>query len=143
MQSSFKQAPPSFIDEIQRDLRALVMQATHIIFMGYSLPPDDVSYRSFFAARCQRVLDNEGASRVRCTIVNYDPEVPGWIRPEELVPECFEEKSAARSVVNSAIEIFGKGNVRFYGGGVPKVFVDQNGNVSEERLTKLIAWPSV
>jgi hypothetical protein len=34
MQSSFKGTPPSFIDEIQRDLRALVMRAEHIIFMA-------------------------------------------------------------------------------------------------------------
>jgi len=54
MQSSFKPAPPSFIDEIQRDLRALVMRANHVILIGYSLPPDDVTYRSFFAARRQR-----------------------------------------------------------------------------------------
>ena len=47
MQSSFKSPPPSFIEEIKRDLRATTMQATHIIFMGYSLPPDDVDYRAF------------------------------------------------------------------------------------------------
>ena len=41
MQSSFKARPPSFIEEIQRDLQAMTMQANHIIFMGYSLPPDD------------------------------------------------------------------------------------------------------
>jgi ribosomal protein S27AE len=54
MQSSFKPRPPSFIEEIQRDLRATTMQGDHIIFMGYSLPPDDVTYRAFFSARQQR-----------------------------------------------------------------------------------------
>jgi len=54
MQSSYKPLPPSFIEEIQRELRATTMQASHIIFMGYSLPPDDVTYRAFFSARRQR-----------------------------------------------------------------------------------------
>jgi hypothetical protein len=51
MQSSFKSQPPSFIEEIQQELRATTMGANHIIFMGYSLPPDDVTYRAFFSAR--------------------------------------------------------------------------------------------
>ena len=32
MQSSFKSPPPSFIEEIRRDLRAVAMKANHIIF---------------------------------------------------------------------------------------------------------------
>jgi hypothetical protein len=51
MQSSFKPRPPSFIEEIERDLRATTMQADHIIFMdirclrtmlsiGHFSPPD-------------------------------------------------------------------------------------------------------
>jgi hypothetical protein len=42
------------------------MQVDHIIFMGYSLPPDDVTYRAFFSARRQR----QGA-QVRCTVVGF------------------------------------------------------------------------
>jgi hypothetical protein len=30
------------------------MQADHIILLGFSLPPDDVTYRAFFAARQQK-----------------------------------------------------------------------------------------
>ena len=44
MQSNFKRPPPPFMEEIQRDLRVVVENAGHIIFMGYSLPPDDVGY---------------------------------------------------------------------------------------------------
>lgn len=136
MQSSFKQTPPSFIDEIQRDLRALVMRADHIIFMGYSLPPDDVMYRSFFAARRQRLLAAPGQS-VRCTIVGYDRARPGWTLPSSLRAGDF----SAGSPVQSALEIFDSGNVRFYGGGVPEVFLDGAGNVSPERLEELLTWP--
>lgn len=48
MQSNFKPTPPSFIEEVQRDLRVVTQSAKHIILMGYSLPPDDVSYKAFF-----------------------------------------------------------------------------------------------
>ena len=77
MQSSFKSQPPSFIEEIQRDLRATTMQANHIIFMGYSLPQDDVTYRAFFSASCQR---HKGPSdqQVRCTIIGKENE-PSWL----------------------------------------------------------------
>jgi len=135
MQSSFKQPPPSFIDEIQRDLRALVMQADHIIFMGYSLPPDDVGYRSFFAARRQRHVVNDKPA-VRCSIVDYDRGKPGWTGPAELEREHFP----AESPVHGALDIFGKDNVRFYGGGVPEVFLDRAGNVSAQRLEELLTW---
>lgn len=73
MQSSFKARPPSFIEEIQRDLRATTMQADHIIFMGYSLPPDDVTYRAFFSARRQK-----GGKDVHCTVVGKGEDNPEW-----------------------------------------------------------------
>jgi hypothetical protein len=137
MQSSFKQPPPSFIDEIQRDLRALVMQANHIIFMGYSLPLDDFSYRSFFAARRQRLLEKD-QSPVRCSIVGFDLGRPGWTGPAELDRQQFP----AESPVHGALDIFGEGNVRFYGEGVPSVFLDDAGNMSAQRLEELLAWHS-
>ncbi|HZI57141.1 MAG TPA: hypothetical protein VFF39_10220, partial [Verrucomicrobiae bacterium] len=77
MQSSFKPRLPSFIEEIQRDLRALTMQANHIIFMGYSLPLDDVTYRAFFSARSQR-------GNVRCTVVDWERDHADWYGPTEL-----------------------------------------------------------
>ncbi len=138
MQSSFKKAPPSFIDEIQRDLRALVMRANHIIFMGYSLPLDDVTYRSFFAARRQRSKDSQDSTKTpRCTIVDYDRNKPHWICPADLDQDDFPVGSAVRS----ALEIFGKGNVRYYGGGVPDVFLDATGTVTAQRLEHLLTWP--
>jgi hypothetical protein len=115
----------------------LVMRADHIIFMGYSLPPDDVSYRSFFTARRQRPPGPSGKSAVHCTIIGYDLKKPGWTGPTGLQPSDFPEGGAVRS----ALEIFDSGNVRFYGGGVPDVFLDGAGNVSPQRLEELLAWP--
>lgn len=130
MQSSFKSRPPSFIEEIQRDVQAMTMQAAHIIFMGYSLPLDDVTYRAFFAARSQRA----GLKPVRCTVVNKDECNPGWYGPDEL-----KRKGIENTGLKAATEVFGAENVRFYGGGIPEVFLDQ-GFATEGRLEALLTW---
>ena len=134
MQSSFKPRPPSFIEEIQRELRATTMQANHIIFMGYSLPPDDVTYRAFFSARRQR----RGRTEVRCTIVDWDPRNPDWYGPAALKTRTF----CPSSPVHAACDIFGNENVRFYGGGVPNVFLDK-GTVIAAKLDYLLNWRSI
>jgi len=135
MQSSFKASPPSFIEEIQRDLRATTMQANHIIFMGYSLPPDDVTYRAFFSARRQ-CHKGPGDQQVRCTVIGKEPDHPGWYGPNEIETRIFKDASP----VNAALDIFGKKNVRFYGGGVPNVFRDSGGGVTEAALERLLTW---
>jgi hypothetical protein len=83
-QSSFKSQPPSFIEEIQRELQATAMGANHIIFMGYSLPPDDVRYRAFFSARRRRGERQHPGQPARCTIVDKAPSYPGWYGPVAL-----------------------------------------------------------
>lgn len=129
MQSSFKSQPPSFIEEIQRDLRATTMKADHIIFMGYSLPLDDVTYRAFFSARRQREGDP-----VCCTVVDKCDENPDWYGPNEL-----KTRSSLPDVVKAACDIFGNGNVRFYGSGIPNVFLD-GGIVTKAALERLLSW---
>lgn len=135
MQSSFKSQPPSFIEEIQRDLRAATMKADHIIFMGYSLPLDDVTYRAFFSARRQRKIGTKD-DPVRCTIVDKNDENPDWYGPNEL-----KTRSSLPDVVKAACDIFGDGNVRFYGGGIPNIFLD-GGVVTKAALERLLDWSS-
>jgi hypothetical protein len=132
MQSSFKSPLPSFIEEIHRDLQATAMRADHIIFMGYSLPSDDVEYRAFFAARRQR----EG--RVRCTIVGKCRSHPGWYGPNGLASLGYLKLQ----VVEAARDIFDKDNIRFYGGGIPEVFLDRRGQPTAEKLEQLVDWES-
>lgn len=136
MQSSFKAQPPSFIEEIQRDLRAVAMKADHFIFMGYSLPKDDVIYRAFFSARKQvsETKKTDGQA-VRCTVVGVDDTNTGWYSPTEL----GEEKFRKSEVIKAARDIFGDDNVRFFGGGVPNVFLE-NGVATEDALNRLLQW---
>jgi hypothetical protein len=134
MQSSFKPRPPSFIEEIQRDLRATTMQADHIIFMGYSLPPDDVTYRAFFSARRQR-----HGTQVHCTVIDKDEINPGWCGPAELKARRLRRSFHESSPVIAAGDIFGEENIRFYGGGIPDVFLD-GAAVTESKVEKLLTW---
>ena len=131
MQSSFKEPPPPFLDEIKRDLRVAVQNASHIVLMGYSLPPDDVDYRAFFAARRGRHRDPDDP--VRCSVVVGRGHPSRWFGPSEwpaLLPN--ETLEAAR-------DLFGGENVRFYGGGVPNVFLD-GGSVTDYAVDKLLTW---
>ena len=109
------------------------MQARHIIFMGYSLPQDDVTYRAFFSASRQRSKARDERP-VQCTVVGLEPKNPYWCGPAD------SEKLQA-DTVRAAIDIFGDGNVRFFGGGIPNVFLDRD-LVTEGALERLLDWSS-
>ena len=138
VQTNFKQAPPPVLEEIQRDMRIVVQSAEHIVLMGYSLPPDDVLYRAFFAARQQRDRKNP----VRCSVVvGNDPGYRSWLGPSEWPARLCDMKKAEapRSTLEAAGDIFGKKHVRFYGGGVPNVFLE-DGQVTEAAVNRLLEW---
>ena len=137
MQSSFKESPPPFLDEIKRDLRVAVQNANHIVLMGYSLPPDDADYRAFFSARRRRGSNNS----VKCSVVVGKGHDPQWFGPSEwpaMLPGMKQGK-APRTTLEAAGDLFGRENVRFYGGGVPNVFLD-GGSVTDYAVEKLLTW---
>lgn len=138
MQTNFKTAPPPFLDEIQREMRVVVQEANHIVLAGYSLPRDDVTYRAFFAARTRRNLngDKDAGRKVRCSVVGLDDRYGhGWIYPAEI-----RVKGEPPEALKNAQDVFGEENVRFFGGGVPGVFLDGGPRVSAHAVARLIAW---
>ena len=139
MQSNFKTPPPPFLEEIQRELRVLVEGARHIVFMGYSLPRDDVTYRAFFAARRRRGPQNP----LKCSVVvGSDERYRGWLGPRDLSKVCdLGLKEDVQRAVEGAQGLFGRENVRFYGGGIPQVFLD-GANVTDSAVERLIGWDS-
>ena len=138
MQSNFKGAPPPFIEDINRSLRVLVQQSGHIVFMGYSLPRDDVEYRAFFAARRRRLPDR-GA--VRCSVVVGTMGERRWLGPSALsdVRIAARMGTAERTTLKAAQDLFGADNVRFYGGGIPEVFLE-GGTVTDAAVERLLDW---
>lgn len=137
MQSNFKGTPPPFIQEIQNDLRVAVEAAKHIILFGYSLPPDDVTYRAFFAAR-RKKKDTEV---VKCSVVVGTEYGDVWYEAAEIdgLLNKMKQNESPATTIQAARDLFGKDNVRFYGGGIPNVFCDGNTAI-KEKFHRLITW---
>ena len=132
MQSNFKGAAPPFLEEINRDLRVAVQNANHIILMGYSLPQDDVEFRAFFAAR-RRPND------VKCSVVVGTKGDERWLGPHEWCSRLSEMKDGEKETLEAARDLFGRDNVRFFGGGIPQVFL-KGGRVTACAVEKLLTW---
>jgi len=122
MQSSFKGNYPPFLEEIHRDLKVCLENTNHIVLMGYSLPPDDVVWRSILATRKSQGKD------VYCSVVvGYQGE-KAWLSGEQLeeyVTNHEGKKDAADygvPTIKAAFDIFEKPFVRAYTGGIPQVW---------------------
>ena len=135
MQSNFKSSPPPFLEEIGRDLRVAVQNADHIVLMGYSLPKDDVDFRAIFAAR--RSLDPR--CPVKCSVVIGSKYGDGWFGPSEWPAMLSGMDDGHRSTLEATRDLFEKKNVRFYGGGIPQVFLDGS-RVTDAAVERLLKW---
>ena len=132
-QTSFKTTPPPFLEEIQREMRVVVQKANHIVFMGYSLPLDDVTYRAFLAARIRK---EDSKDQVRCSVVDkQDGYESRWLYPEEL-----QTRETLPKIVTRARELFGPDNVRFFGAGIPDVLLDGGAAVTAHAVNQLLTW---
>ena len=139
MQSSFKSLAQPFLEDIKRSLRVLVQEADHIVFMGYSLPPDDVDYRAFFAARRRHDPDR---GPVRCSVIVGTEGQRRWLGPSALNDLRSSSIGAIQQrTLNAAQDLFGTANVRYYGGGIPDVFLDR-ATVTDEAVSRLLEWES-
>ena len=63
-----------------------------------------------------------------------DP-VSEWI---PVLPRMKKGK-APRTTLEAARDLFGEENVRFYGGGIPNVFLD-GGRVTDSAVNRLLTW---
>lgn len=132
MQSSFKGNHPHYLEDIQRDLKVCIENTQHIVLMGYSLPQDDVIWRSVLAARQSRT------SGVLCTVVVGYKGPDKWLRGNELEEYAKNRGKPGVDAINSAIEIFGSDRVRAYTHGIPHVWM-RNGNI-QESVNKIMNW---
>ena len=133
MQSNFKGAAPPFLEEINRDMRVAVQDACHIILMGYSLPLDDVEFRAFFAAR-RRLGDD-----VKCSVVVGYKGDERWLGPPEWRRQLAAMEVGDKKTLEAASDLFGSDNVRFFGGGIPQVFLE-GGRVATSAVERLLTW---
>lgn len=116
MQTGFKIHQPSFIQEIQNDMKVAIENARHIIFAGYSLPNDDFADRLMLSARRKK--------HVRCSVIGFDHEADDrWLYGAELNRYCHSTYSSFTDTLKRVASIFGEENVRGYGAGFPGVFM--------------------
>ncbi|RYL95808.1 hypothetical protein EWI07_01115 [Sporolactobacillus sp. THM7-4] len=134
MQTQFKDEQPSFIKEIQSDMKVAIEKARHIIFAGYSLPEDDFIYRSLLAAR--RKMDGD---KVKCSVIGFDRQAEeGWMYGTELRDYCkMHSQSSLAGTCSRVADLFGEENVRGYGAGFPNVFLE-NGKADKEKVKEML-----
>ncbi|WAA12020.1 hypothetical protein [Fervidibacillus halotolerans] len=133
MQTNFKGSYPPYIEEIQRDMKVAVSKAKHIILFGYSLPSDDIQYRSMLAAK-----KNDG---VKCSLVNFHEHGPDqWLYGDDLKQFIQSHPhDSVSEIAKQVIDLFGKEHVRAYLAGIPKVFTENN-HVSRKKVEQLLHW---
>lgn len=138
MQTSFKGQYPPFLEEIQRDMRIALEKAEHIVMMGYTLPADDVIYRSLLAARQKR---DHGQGPYCSVVVGRQTQAPDrWLYDEELTDYIRQSEvcqSDFAAAIVAARDLFGSDRVRGYARGIPAVFT-QAEKASEERVLDLL-----
>jgi hypothetical protein len=142
MQTNFKGAVSPYFDEAQRELRAALENARHIVLMGYSLPKDDVFYRSVLAARLGNPRERS-KKRVYISLVGKQEKAPSrWLEGEEieraLPPDCDLVR-----IYRDLSSIVAGGDpkrvrVRAYGRGVPDVFAPGGGRVDDDNIRDLL-----
>lgn len=121
-QSSFKGGHASFLEEIQRDMKVCVQNAKHIVLLGYTLPADDLIWRTALTAK----TDGEKYCSV---VVGYKGECK-WLYGDELQSFISAHDNDADkdcfgvAAIKNVIQMFGKENVRAYTGGIPQVWAD-------------------
>ncbi|MCO7176443.1 hypothetical protein ACFP7A_11350 [Sporolactobacillus kofuensis] len=133
-QTNFKLIQPSFIQEIQNDMKVALENAKHLIFAGYSLPNDDFIDRIMLSAR--RKMDGD---KVRCSIIGFNKEAEDqWMYGEDLKKFCrIHNHSGLAATRDRVAGIFGEENVRGYAAGFPHVFME-NGRVSEGKVEEMM-----
>jgi hypothetical protein len=118
MQTNFKVQNPPFLEEIQRELKICLENTKHIVFMGYSLPEDDVVWKAILT------IKHSFKKGVFCSVVlGYDGK-DEWMQGNNL--KNFVEENSNKEFsksIKSVAGIFGWNRVRAYTAGIPKVWL--------------------
>lgn len=127
MQTMYKNTPTSFLEEIQRNVKVSLVNARHIVLLGYRLPPDDTIWRHAFA---ESVRCREEKNKAYCSVVVGHKGECRWLCGGELEKYVENHRNADDAddwgicAIENAISIFGLNYVRAWTGGIPQVFGD-------------------
>ncbi|MBR4318442.1 MAG: hypothetical protein IKP69_00130 [Oscillospiraceae bacterium] len=112
LQTNYKIKAP-YIEEIQRAMRIAINKAEKLIFIGYSLPNDDIEYESIF--RISRNTDK------KVYIVLYQKNVPNQFLSADSAIEYCKDTDTEKAI-NRYCDIFGKDNVHVNLSGFPNAY---------------------
>jgi hypothetical protein len=111
LQTLYKIKTP-YIEEIQRAMRIKVTEANNLIFIGYSLPDDDIEYKAFF-----RTAKTDKTKKVFVVLYDADQNKQKWFKASEISGKVSNDNE---QVIARYCEIFGKENVFVSLAGFPK-----------------------
>ena len=110
LQTNYKIKSPS-LEQIQRSMRVALNNCDRIIFIGYSLPSDDVEYNS--------LLRISNANKKEAYVVLYvDNGENRFVSADEASKKCDKD---TEEIIKRFTNIFGKENVKVNLAGFPNV----------------------
>ncbi len=112
MQTIMKGTYPPSLKMIQSEINSYLMHSNHIVFMGYSLPKDDLIWKSILLARKAR-RKNPKIS----ILVGYQGDKV-WQYAQKLEDLNDRDKEQYKTF----FDIFGGCEMRFFTGGIPAIF---------------------
>ena len=97
-----------------------------------------IEHRAFFAARSSRKSGNAP----KCSVVLGRDGAPCWLGESELDEQLktMDKSCPPGQTLEAARGLFGRKNVRFYGGGIPRVFLGNGNTVTESAIDQLLDW---
>jgi DNA-directed RNA polymerase subunit RPC12/RpoP len=104
LQTLYKSKTP-YLEEIQRAMRIKVEEAEYLIFIGYSLPEDDIDYKSFF--RSAKTVHNNKKVFVVLKGDNFENR---WYEAVEIL-KMISDDINNKEIILRYCAIFGKKNV--------------------------------
>lgn len=137
MQSMEKDTDVLPLYEIKMEMGLLIKNAKHIVFLGYSLPMDDIMVKTFFMS-CISASDRK---KLKCTVVNHDTDYIGsekWLEGEEIVNYIDNSKNKSTvGCIKNICDIFDIQNIRVSLKGIPDIFM-QNKNCTKQKIIDLL-----
>lgn len=124
LQTPFKDPNPPYIEEIQRDMIVNIENAKHIIFAGYSLPSDDLIYRSILATRHDK--------NVKVTVLSYEKDAKQGMSSVE------DTNNQVGIQIMNVLGLPSK-SIRINLEGIPNVFLT-NGKADKRKILETIYW---
>lgn len=124
-QSNVKSEKPSLLHEAINEMSMLIRKAKHLIFNGYSLPPDDTIYRSMIlSALADRNLDQD--KRLKITVVNYCKNLQNqdWYYRDEIKNLVNNTKDGrGKNEIENFLNLFdeNRSDIRFTFRGFPDI----------------------